>query len=135
MSGDLTLPILDTIIKDVNNLRSESQRLSMRNFHILGFQHIENLMKILLREETGQISRSHYLGGLLIRIDDLYGGEVSMHLLGCVSNYDELSELFSTNFLDIRYAPELKDVDLAGRRTYLEVLYALIEICVYYRMS
>lgn len=134
MLGDLTLPLLRTVIKDVNNLNSQQQRLSLRNFHILGFQHIENLMKILLREGTGHISRSHYLGGLLIRIDDYYGDEVSRHLLSCVSDYDELSSLLSTNFLDIRYAPELKDVDLAGRITYLEVLYALVELCTYYRI-
>lgn len=121
------------MVIDVNNLIRMKSTLSARNYHILAFQHIENLLKILIREQTGKISRVHTLDVLWFQVVRLYDGSKEF-VENEVSQPIDFLKLLGTNFLDIRYVTNIRSIGLASRDTYIEVLRALLNICVLYKV-
>ena len=134
MADNLSLPIVRTIVKDVNNLRSEVSRLSVRNFNILAFQHIENVLKVLINDSSGTIYKTHHLGTLFVQVERLYPGSF-MFVRSRIITASQFDKLLATNYLDLRYSKDIKAVVRPEKEVYLEVLYALLEICVNYEIT
>jgi hypothetical protein len=134
MSEVLTLPLTESIIKDVNNLNRLKGRLAMRNYHILAFQHVENVLKVLIKESIGTISRTHYLGTLFVTVERLYPGAYN-YVRSNVRNASQLDKLLATNFLDLRYGADITAVAKPNRDIYIEVLDALLEVCLNIRRT
>lgn len=134
MADSLSLPVVETIVKDVNNLRNVVSRLSVRNFNILAFQHIENVLKVLINDGTGTIYKTHHLGTLFVQMERLYPGSF-MFVRSRIRTASQFDKLLATNFLDLRYGSDIKAVVRPEKAVYLEVLYALLEICVNYEIT